>query len=444
MGDKQIVIGLTGRFGSGCTTTLQWLATKNIKTFSLSDFVKKQALKKYPNINKQTQRWKRQILQDVGDEIRKDKEVDYLAKEVLDKIKETEHEEYIAVDGIRHPAEVNFFQDEFKQKFFLISIDAETEVRWARMSALYEDDRKQFDIDEQRDKEDKNNPEGQQVKQCMDLADIFLNSNEPFILGTLRNEPAIKRYCEKVDRYVEIMKTPGCRIAIPDELFMHQSHTIALSSSCVERKVGAVIVSERKTEIEDSLISQYYLIATGWNDVPIGAKHCKDKFEEIKVKCERNKIKKAFLENCLYCRRCGKKLSKKNFVCSKCKHDNKYLPGRFLDLCRAVHAEESAILQAARLGGIGLEGMKLYTTLYPCLLCAKMIVNSGIKEVIYLESYPMKESSEMFNETKVCTLKRYEGVNPKMYYRLYQTEARENYYETRLKKPKNKNKQQNY
>jgi len=88
-----------------------------------------------------------------------------------------------------------------------------------------------------------------------------------------------------------------------------------------------------------------------------------------------------------------------------------------LDVCRAVHAEEAAILQAAKLGSTSLNRTSIYTTTFPCLLCAKSIINSGIKRVIFHEPYPMKESYEML-ESRV-TLKKFEGVNAWAFDRLY-------------------------
>jgi deoxycytidylate deaminase len=71
-----------------------------------------------------------------------------------------------------------------------------------------------------------------------------------------------------------------------------------------------------------------------------------------------------------------------------------------LDLCRAVHAEERAILQAAKYGGMSLEGSALYTTTFPCKLCAKKILETGISTVIYVEPYPKSDSFKMLEEAE--------------------------------------------
>ncbi len=107
-------------------------------------------------------------------------------------------------------------------------------------------------------------------------------------------------------------------------------------------------------------------------------------------------------------------------LCSGCgkRIDTEVFPGRLLDLCRAIHAEEAAILQAARLGSVSLKGSTLYTTTFPCLLCSKMIINAGITHVIYHEAYPMPESIEMLRQGGV-TMKKFEGVNSRAFYKLF-------------------------
>jgi len=87
-----------------------------------------------------------------------------------------------------------------------------------------------------------------------------------------------------------------------------------------------------------------------------------------------------------------------------------------------VHAEEAAILQAARLG-TELDNTKLYTSLFPCMLCSKAIINAGIKEVIYLEPYPMEESEalNMFRQCRVV-VKKFEGVTSSAFYKFFKYE----------------------
>lgn len=75
-----------------------------------------------------------------------------------------------------------------------------------------------------------------------------------------------------------------------------------------------------------------------------------------------------------------------------------------------MHAEEAAILQAAKLGSSSLKGTVLYTTTFPCLLCCKSIINAGIAKIVYREPYPMDQSVKMLKNCGV-ELEKYEGVS---------------------------------
>jgi dCMP deaminase len=120
-----------------------------------------------------------------------------------------------------------------------------------------------------------------------------------------------------------------------DEYFMEIASVVAKRSTCLRNKVGALFVKNKR------------ILTTGYNGAPAGLDHCDQ------VGCARES------------------------VASGTRHE----------LCRAVHAEQNAIIQAA-LHGISIEGATLYCTHQPCILCAKMMINARIKKVAYLESYP--------------------------------------------------------
>jgi dCMP deaminase len=93
-----------------------------------------------------------------------------------------------------------------------------------------------------------------------------------------------------------------------------------------------------------------------------------------------------------------------------------------LDVCIAVHAEEAAILQAAKLGSTALNGAILYTTTFPCPLCSKSIINAGIKRVVFNEPYPLDDNYRMFKKMfEQCgmALDKFEGVNAWAFDRLF-------------------------
>lgn len=135
------------------------------------------------------------------------------------------------------------------------------------------------------------------------------------------------------------------------EYFMRIAMLAATRSTCRRRQVGAVIVKNKK------------VLATGYNGAPAGLQHCLD------IGCLREKLG---------------------------------IPsGQRHELCRAIHAEQNAIIQAAT-SGISISGGILYSTTFPCILCAKMLINSGIKEIYVLDDgYPDDLSREMMEEAEV-------------------------------------------
>ncbi len=141
----------------------------------------------------------------------------------------------------------------------------------------------------------------------------------------------------------------GQRVSF-DEYFMQLAHLIASRSTCLSRSVGAVIVRDN------------HIIATGYNGAPRGVSHCLDT------------------------------------GCIRREHD---IPsGERLDICKAVHAEQNAIIEAAY-NGVSTKGASIYVTVTPCFTCAKMLVNAGIKEIIIDGDYPSPSSRSLFEEVGI-------------------------------------------
>lgn len=143
-----------------------------------------------------------------------------------------------------------------------------------------------------------------------------------------------------------------------DDRFMEMAYLISSWSSCYRkgRSVGAIIVKDKR------------IMTTGYNGAPAGIKTCKEKGE--------------------------------------CLRDNLNIAsGTHAEICFAIHAEQNAIIQAAKLG-VSVDGATLYCTHQPCSVCAKMIINVGIKRVIYDQGYPDEFSLDLLNEAGV-KLERY-------------------------------------
>ncbi|HHU02151.1 MAG: deoxycytidylate deaminase [Christensenellales bacterium] len=144
-----------------------------------------------------------------------------------------------------------------------------------------------------------------------------------------------------------------------DHRFMQMAHLVATWSSCYRkgRNIGAVIVKNKR------------VMTTGYNGAPAGIETCKQK--------------------------------------GRCLRDELKIPsGTRQELCYAIHAEQNAIIQAAKLG-ISIDGATLYCTHQPCSVCAKIIVNSGIVRVVYENPYPDEFSALFFKEANI-SLEHYE------------------------------------
>lgn len=136
-----------------------------------------------------------------------------------------------------------------------------------------------------------------------------------------------------------------------DEYFMKITRTVMERSTCLRRRVGAVLVRDKR------------ILATGYNGAPRGLPHCSE------VGCLRERMD----------------------VPSGERHE----------LCRGLHAEQNVILQAAS-HGIRIEGSTLYCTAHPCSLCAKMLINGGIVRIVADEDYPDDMAKEMLEQAGVA------------------------------------------
>lgn len=149
-------------------------------------------------------------------------------------------------------------------------------------------------------------------------------------------------------------KNPTRKKARPswEKFFLDLAQMVSTRSTCLRRQVGAVVVRDKR------------ILATGYNGAPSGMAHCDQ------VGCIREQLK----------------------VPSGERHE----------ICRAIHAEQNAIIQAATFG-VSLAGGTMYITHHPCVLCSKMIINAGIKNVVFLEGYPDELSRQMLKEAKLKT-----------------------------------------
>lgn len=164
----------------------------------------------------------------------------------------------------------------------------------------------------------------------------------------MSTEKVIKEYKSETDAPIITGAAGQARRPSWDEYFMEMAELTATRSTCLRRHVGAVIVQNK------------HIIATGYNGAPRGIAHCGE------------------LGGCL---------RQKLGVPSGERHE----------LCRALHAEQNAIIQAATLGQ-SIEGASIYITHQPCVICSKMLINSGIEKIVVKEGYPDKLAEELLAE----------------------------------------------
>lgn len=379
-----IVIGMVGPFGSGCSFVSSKIAhQRNYKTISLSDELRELYQKDCGSTD-----MKRSDLQDFGDEIRRKWGADYLARCVYDKMKTQDDVNYI-VDSIRNPEEVEFFREKIPN-FYLLGIFAEPDIRWNRVKEKYGEDYREFKKDDKRDSGEKFSF-GQRVTDSFKIADIILLNNANIVPGNY-NEELLNA---KLKTYIDLIEGKNVFHPSPMETNMVIAYAVSMRSSCLKRKVGAVIV-----DISGNVFS------SGYNEVPAANNTCKNEYG----KCYRDKLKEDYKESLYHIimdqekQEQAYKLFKKDF--------------KILDYCRALHAEENAILNVARVGASSaLQTATLYTTTYPCNLCANKIAQVGIRHVVYFEPYPMEEAKKILSE-KGVKQEPFEGITYKGYFRI--------------------------
>jgi len=143
-----------------------------------------------------------------------------------------------------------------------------------------------------------------------------------------------------------------------NQYFMEIARLVSTRSTCIRRKVGAILVKDKR------------VLSTGYNGSPTGLLHCEE------VGCLRETLG----------------------VPSGERHE----------ICRGLHAEQNAIIQAA-LHGVSIKGAQLYSTTFPCIICSKMIINAGIKEIFYLDGYPDDLSQALLKEAGIKLVALEEG-----------------------------------
>lgn len=314
-----MIIGLTGKNGSGKGEVARFLTASGYEYHSLSDILRDELSSRGTAIT-------REVLIAIGNELRAAHGAGVLAERTLGKLGAETH---AVVDSIRNPFEVEALRR--RKNFFLLAVDADPALRFARAknrnregeATTYE----AFLAMEAREAQTAD-PTTQQLNRTAEMADAVVCNN-----GTIDD------LHEQVRQVIQALAANSPR---PDwdPYFMSIARVVALRSNCIKRKVAAVIVRERR------------IISTGYNGTPRGVANCSEG------------------------------------GCPRCNHFG--VSGEALGECLCSHAEENAIVQAA-FHGVSIKGGTIYCTYSPCLICTKMILNSGLSDVVYNKAYAIDD-----------------------------------------------------
>ena len=316
-----MIIGLTGKNGSGKGEVAKYLQERGFHYYSLSDVLREEAQKQGKPVT-------RDVLVELGNTLRNYHGPAVLAEKVFARL---DPEKNYVIDSVRHPREIQVFRR--RRDFILATVRAPEKLRFERLKQRgRESDPRTFeDFHVLEEREAKSTVESdQQLDQAIAMADVVLENTGP-----------LKMLHEKVKEVLLEFSRKEIRPEW-DPYFMGIAKVVALRSNCIKRKVAAVIVKDKR------------IISTGYNGTPRGVKNCSEG------------------------------------GCPRC---NSIDPsGKGLEECLCSHAEENAIVQSAY-HGVNIKDSVLYTTFSPCLMCTKMIINAGIKEVVYNIDYSLTETS---------------------------------------------------
>ncbi|WP_374555329.1 hypothetical protein [Thermomonas sp.] len=327
----------------------------------------------------------------------------------------------IVIDAVRNPLELVYLRDQFAA-FYALAVTANDDHRQSRLaeSGMAKKDIENLDKREYSKKSLSSYDSfvSQNLQECIQKSDLFIHNNgKPDEIEL--NLPLLH---QQLIRYIALILRPGLVTPTADERCMQLAFVAKLNSGCISRQVGAAITD-----------ASFSIKAVGWNDVPRGQVSCllrdvgtllnsRDdvafSYYESTDKAFRSHIASEFSNsnpmkvstglNCPYCF--------KDAYNAVTKKENQVHT-------RALHAEENAFLQLAKLGNSGIAGGQLYTTASPCELCSKKAYQLGITEIIYVDPYPGISSTHILAvgaESSRPKLRLFGGAVGNAYHRLYE------------------------
>lgn len=341
------------------------------------------------------------------------------------------------LNSLKHPDEVRVLRSLYRDQFILISVYSPINQRKSKLISSISRSRSKFSSSEHeehalrlisKDQIEPGNPFGQNVRDTFPLADVFFDMTD----GSNINE--------QVERFVQILFSHPYRTPTRDEYGMFHAKAAALRSADLSRQVGAVIASDRGE-----------IITTGCNEVPIqggGSVWEDDCFDKVKdnrdfkegydssARMKRELVSEVFEKIRDHCFSDEFKTKSLDEMVDFALFDGRTPPlkgsriASLLEFGRIVHAEMSAITEAAR-RGLKTKDTILYCTTFPCHVCARHIIASGIVRVVYIEPYPKSMAKDLYgssiqvdNDTDASSLAvkfiPFTGISPRRFIRFFE------------------------
>lgn len=410
------VVGMTGPFGSGSTTSSEILKERR----GFCHVRLSQLVKDTWNRENSGKRATRSQLQALGNRIRQEhRDPGILASKAVEQLDQSSEQfSKIVVDGVRNLGEIEFFRHLFGTRFYLLAFECQPSERWERVRAReYEVaglSQTQFLADNEEDR-DQETVYGQQVQLCVDDADVLIDNESAVTLAQLRS---------KLIQYLELATGQNPRYATPKEIFMNLAYSSSHASKCLKRQVGAVLVSAPPDEMGE-------IVGVGFNENPSGTSPC---VEERKYGADPDQKKPGTCYRDIVRRDSFVQLSKAGRRCPQCGNiiagfttesvppwlcsnpkclvnlEKFFWPERAMTKCTAIHAELQAIFAARGRA----KGATLYTTTFPCFQCAEAVAQAGISFIVYTEPYPDVRSGARLEIAQI-KVARFEGIRSRRF-----------------------------
>jgi dCMP deaminase len=335
-------------------------------------------------------------------------------RKIISAYKKSQKKDRFVIDAFRNPFEVEYFKRRYSE-FYLICIMRDHDERAASLKKylsqleiekIWEKEKGAHPTNGKSSKECQRNSEnigwwitGQNIPECTQKADIYIKPKT--------RSHAHLQY--NLARLLVLIHKPGALTPTQDEYAMQIAATARHMSGCLSRQVGATILGRHG-----------YILGVGWNDppegqVPCSLRSCEELLNTIETT---ERAYSAFEQSETFKEHIKRRPSKSSFcfrselAALEEQKSNEYT--------RALHAEENAFLQTAKVGGVSLCESTLYTTASTCTLCAKKAYQLDVKRIVFIDNYPGHAYSQTIQSgARHIKFEEFEGIIGNAFFKLY-------------------------